>query len=63
MNRFIPREKLSKKARKQLDRERRAFWPIPPITRKVESAKLYSRKRKAHAGAHDDGMSFCFYMI
>ena len=33
MNRFIPREKLSKKARKKLDSEKRAGWTLEnPMT-------------------------------
>ena len=37
MKRFIPREKLGKKARKQLDNEQRATWAFSPVTKKVES--------------------------
>ena len=44
MNRFIPREKLGKKARKALDAQRRASWSFSPATRKVESKKRYNRK-------------------
>ena len=47
MNRFIPRKKLGKKARKALDGERRAVWAVPPVTRRVESAKRYDRKRRS----------------
>lgn len=45
MKRFVPREKLGKKARKQLDSEQRASWAFSPVTKKVESKKLYNRKR------------------
>lgn len=48
MKRFIPREKLGKKARKQLDREQRTTWAFSPVTKKVEGKKLYNRKRKSH---------------
>lgn len=44
MNRFIPREKLGKKARKALDSQRRTTWSFSPNTRKVESKKQYNRK-------------------
>ena len=47
--RFIPREKLGKKARRLLDRENRSEWGLSPVTRRVESKKKYSRKRKSHA--------------
>jgi len=46
MEKFIPREKLSRKARKKLDSRKRASWSISPVTRKVASKKLYSRKRR-----------------
>ena len=49
MKRFIPREKLGKKARKQLDSARRGVWTVPPVTRKVESAKRYDRKKESRA--------------
>ena len=48
MSRFIPREKMSKKARRQLDNQRRLTWPISPVTRTFESKKQYNRKRKPH---------------
>ena len=48
MKKFIPKEKLGKKARKQLDTEQRSTWAFSPVTKKVESKKLYNRKRKAH---------------
>ena len=53
MNRFIPREKLSKKARKQLDGEKRGTWQFSPVTKRVESKKTYNRKRKPF-GKFDD---------
>ena len=58
MARFIPKEKLSKKARKQLDNEQRTTWAFSPVTKKVESKKLYNRKRKAHDRYDDYGMGF-----
>ena len=60
MTRFISREKLSKKARKELDAQRRAIWPHSPVTRKIESKKRYSRKKKSHARFDENGMGFCF---
>ena len=56
MKRFIPREKLGKKARKQLDSEQRATWAFSPVTKKVESKKLYNRKKKPHDRYDDYGM-------
>ena len=40
MKKFIPKEKLGKKARKQLDTEQRTTWAFSPVTKKVESKKL-----------------------
>ena len=48
MERFIPREKLNKKARKALDARKREGWSFSPVTRKVESKKRYDRKKIAH---------------
>lgn len=58
MKKFIPKEKLGKKARKQLDNEQRTTWTFSPVTKKVESKKLYNRKRKAHDRYDDYGMGF-----
>lgn len=60
MAKFIPRDKLSKKARKRLDSEQRATWAFSPVTQRVESKKLYNRKKKSHARYDDYGMGFCF---
>ena len=56
MPKFIPREKLGKKARRALDAEKRATWGFSPVTRKVESKKHYDRKKSAHAWKDDFGM-------
>ena len=58
MKKFIPREKLGRKARKQLDGERRATWTLSPVTKRVESKKRYSRKQKTHDRDDDFGMVF-----
>ena len=56
MKKFIPKEKLGKKARKQFDSEQRTTWTFSPVTKKVESKKRYTRKRKAHDRYDDYGM-------
>ena len=62
MAKFVSREKLSKKARKELDNQKRTIWVFSPTTRKVESKKLYNRKKSAHAWKTDFGVSaFCMY--
>ena len=47
MARFVPKDKLSKKAQKELNRQRRTMWDFSPVSRAVESRKLYNRKRNA----------------
>ena len=49
MAKFVSREKLSKKARKELDNQKRTVWAFSPTTKKVESKKLYNRKKNAYA--------------
>lgn len=48
MKQFIPREKLSKKARRQLDKQQRRTWTFPPVEKTMGSKKEYKRHRKAH---------------
>ena len=57
MPKFIPREKLGKKARRALDAEKRATWAFSPVTRKAENKKHYDRKESAHVWKDDFGMS------
>ena len=47
MARFVPKDKLSKKAQKELNRQRRITWDFSPVTKTVDSKKLYNRKRNA----------------
>jgi len=63
MKKFIPREKLGKKARKQLADGQRTTWAFSPVTKKVESKKLYNRKRKARDRYDDCGMGFSYGFI
>ena len=58
MPKFIPREKLSKKARRSLDAEKRATWGFSPVTRKVENKKRYDRKKQPPV--RDGGAVLCF---
>ena len=48
MTKYISKEKMSKKTRKQLDRLQRRTWEFCPVTRTVESRKAYNRKRLSH---------------
>ncbi len=63
MKKVVSQEKLGKKARKALDAQRRATWGFSPVTRKVESGKIYHRKRKSRAGYDDPGMGLSLFWI
>ena len=54
MERFIPKEKMSKKARKALEAKKRAAWGISPVTKRVESKKVYSRKKNSRVRYEDE---------
>ncbi len=45
MERFVPREKMSKRARREMDAQRRTTWDVQPVTRRIESKKAYDRNR------------------
>lgn len=55
MSKFIPREKLSKKARRVLDAQRRAAWGFSPVTRKVESKRFTIARNSPLSGAIPTG--------
>jgi hypothetical protein len=40
---IVPKDKLSMKAQKELNRQRRTMWSFSPVTRTVDSRKLYNR--------------------
>ena len=46
MEKFIPYEKLSKKAKRALDAKRRGSWgALSPVTRRTENPKAYDRQK------------------
>ena len=47
MARYIPKNKLGKKARRELDRQQRRVWQPCPVTKMVESKKVYKRKKNS----------------
>lgn len=59
MNRFIPKEKLSKKEQKKLNASKRVTWEHSPVTKKIESKKLYDRKKNARW--RPDSPDGCFH--
>ena len=44
MEKFVPKDKMSKKARKRLAAQKRVTWGFSPVTQRVESKKRYDRK-------------------
>ena len=58
--RFIPTEKLGKKAQRKLNATRRTLWVVSPIPKKVESKKVYNRKKSARLYHDDTGRIFSF---
>ncbi len=55
---MIPRSKMSKKARRELDARRRNIWQTSPVTKRVESAKRYDRRKMARVRYDDSGAGF-----
>ena len=45
MNNFVEKKKLSKKAQRALNNEKRQTWDFSPVTRTVESKKIYNITR------------------
>ena len=63
MKTFIPYEKLSKKEKRRIDRERRATWgSLSPVTRKGANKKLYNRKT-ARKHWEDPNAPGCFHIV
>lgn len=57
MQKFVPRLKLSKRRKKELNEQQRSTWEgIKPVTRKVESKKLYSRKKTSYTDGDPRGV-------
>ena len=56
MDKFIPKGKLSKKAQKELNRQRRVTWEFSPVTKTFESKKLYNRKKNSCDRYEDYGI-------
>ena len=61
MYKFVPKEKMSKKAQKKIAAERRSTWAFSPITKKIDSKKIYNRKRISQT-RYDDGREILFLL-
>ena len=53
VKKIVPKAKLSKKARRKLNAERRATWAFSPVTKRVESKKVYNRKKISRTDEED----------
>jgi len=42
---MIPKDKMSKKARAELNKQKRTTWAMSPVTRVKASKKVYNRKK------------------
>ncbi len=51
---MTPKGKLSKRARRELDKRRRVTWGFSPLTRRKESAVVFRRQPK-HRGDPETG--------
>ena len=58
MKKIISKAKLSKKARKKLNAEKRTTWTFSPVTRRVESKKIYNRKKISRINQEDGSGDF-----
>ena len=52
INRFIPKQKLSKKVQQKLNSQKRQMWDFNPATRTVKNRKAYSRKKHLDYDEH-----------
>lgn len=58
MEKFIPKQKLNKKAKRALNSAQRATWgTFNPVTRKAKSPKAYDRKKPPLDQDPDGGFS------
>lgn len=51
---FIPEDKMNKKARIAINNSRRGTWgPLNPVTRRSENPKAYNRNREKKGRNHE----------
>lgn len=60
MKKYVPYDKLSRKSQRAIDRKNRGQWgDVRPVTRRIESKKLYDRKKLPHIKYDDAGAFVC----
>ena len=58
MEKFVPKEKLSKKAKREWNASQRSSWNgLNPVTRRPENPKAYNRKKLRRSDL-DSGEAF-----
>lgn len=46
---MISKSKMSKKARRKLDKQKRVTWEFSPVSRVKPSGKIYNRKKRLNS--------------
>jgi hypothetical protein len=63
LKKFIPKEKLGKKAKRLEAQKNRVTWAFSPVTRQVESKKGYKRKQKSRNRFDNDDAGFLIVLF
>ena len=64
MKPFVPRDKMSKRAKKKLDAQNRITWAFSPVTKVIKSKKVYDRKKQPRSyEPHDSEGCFLFVSL
>lgn len=60
MDKFIPKEKLSKKVKREQAKAQRQTWGgLSPVTRKPTNPKAYVREKPRYGSDDDTGVFHC----
>lgn len=63
MDTFIPKKKLSKKAKRALAKTQRETWgSLSPVTRKPKNPKAYVREKSRYKPSDDTGVFICLHI-
>ena len=61
MKTIVSRDKLSKKARRALNAQKRAQWAFPPVTRVIPNKKKQAQEKKPRPDKIDTGWGFSVF--
>ena len=45
---MVPKNKMSKKAQAELNKQKRVTWDFSPVSRVKQNGKIYNRKRRTY---------------